>query len=421
MLRWLFQISLLFIFLLVQQPKLFAVDAGTQSYKVGPGDTWAALALRSGTSPAYLMESMGTINAQQQPVIGSMISLREDIVVNGLLIRPLSGGILMTAAKAGRSAWETALQNNLQHPYAPVLYAPVFLPVGNKPPQELPPGVETLAIADYPAQPGQALAIQATLPSNMDIQLSLDNHIWAAYRNGERIIALGATGAFFPAGSHELRIQVEQHPLWVQPWLFEDKDWTYDQVSFAANAANELEAIEAEREKLQQIWTQITPEPLWPATFTWPLQEYVELTSHYGARRSVNGGPYDTYHEGTDFSAYRGTPVLAPAGGRVVLAEPLIVRGGAVILDHGLGIHTGYYHLSEINVSPGDIVKAGEPLGEVGTTGRSTGNHLHWDLLVGTTWVDPEIWINRNLAGWIRNGWGTDFPYQDLLDVPNKP
>ena len=200
-----------------------------------------------------------------------------------------------------------------------------------------------------PARPGQALALQARSQPDIRTQISLDGKLWNTYRNGDRLLALGATGAFFGAGTPELRIQVEQHPLWVQPWLFEDKDWYYDQVSFAATAANEQEAIQMERERLQQIWEQVTPEPLWSSTFTWPLQEYVELTSHYGARRSVNGGPYDTYHEGTDFSAYRGTPVYAPAGGRVALAESLVVRGGAVILDHGLGIHTGYYHLSEVS------------------------------------------------------------------------
>jgi murein DD-endopeptidase MepM/ murein hydrolase activator NlpD len=147
-----------------------------------------------------------------------------------------------------------------------------------------------------------------------------------------------------------------------------------------------------------------------------PIQDFVEISSHYGARRSINGGPYDTYHEGTDFSAYRGSPVLAPASGIVSLAETLPVRGGSVILDHGLGIHTGYYHLSQINVEVGQHVNSGDLLGEVGTTGRSTGNHLHWDLLIGTNWIDAEQWVDSNLASGIRYHLTGPFPVSTTIE-----
>lgn len=90
------------------------------------------------------------------------------------------------------------------------------------------------------------------------------------------------------------------------------------------------------------------------------------MSANYGARRSYNGGPYPTYHEGVDFSAYAGTPVMAPAAGTVALAEPLTVRGGAVILDHGLGVYTGYYHLSAIHATVGQQVQPGDVLGEAG-------------------------------------------------------
>jgi murein DD-endopeptidase MepM/ murein hydrolase activator NlpD len=97
----------------------------------------------------------------------------------------------------------------------------------------------------------------------------------------------------------------------------------------------------------------------------------------------------------------------------VVVAEPLYVRGGAVIIDHGLGIYTGFYHMSTVLVMPGEVVQPGQTIGAVGTTGLSTGNHLHWDLLVNGVWVDAQAWLAQDMACWVLAAWGracTDTP-----------
>ena len=77
----------------------------------------------------------------------------------------------------------------------------------------------------------------------------------------------------------------------------------------------------------------------------------------------------------------------------MVLAEPLQVRGNAVLIDHGGGVFSGYWHLTDITVSAGQAVQAGDLLGHVGTTGLSTGNHLHWELRVNGFAVDPMQWL----------------------------
>lgn len=205
----------------------------------------------------------------------------------------------------------------------------------------------------------------------------------------------------------ELLIIPDGAPAWSQPWLFKDNEWEYQQLTLTGTAAQiDQESIQQERERLFQLWAQVSSAPQWTDPFQFPITDYLEISSPYGARRSYNGGPYRTYHEGLDFSAYGGTQVYAPAGGTVILAEMLYVRGGAVILDHGLGIYTGYYHMSGIAVQAGQTVLPGDPLGEVGTTGLSTGNHLHWDLLVAATWVDPAAWTEQDMACWILTGLG---------------
>lgn len=157
------------------------------------------------------------------------------------------------------------------------------------------------------------------------------------------------------------------------------------------------EIQQAEEEKVYAVWSQLSPTLHWSDTFIWPVDAEYPTTSPYGTRRSYNSGPVASYHAGQDFGAPEGAIVFAPASGTVALAEPLNVRGNAVILDHGRGIFTGYWHLSEIMVSPGQQVQAGDVLGLVGTTGLSTGAHLHWELRIYTIAVNPMQFLEEPL------------------------
>ncbi|MFY9551076.1 MAG: M23 family metallopeptidase, partial [Thermoanaerobaculia bacterium] len=94
-------------------------------------------------------------------------------------------------------------------------------------------------------------------------------------------------------------------------------------------------------------------------------------------------------HDGVDMAAEQGDPIEAPAPARVALAEDLYFSGGTVILDHGGGLFTTYFHLSAIEVQPGAIVAAGQRLGAVGATGRATGPHLHWGARLHRARVNP--------------------------------
>jgi murein DD-endopeptidase MepM/ murein hydrolase activator NlpD len=119
------------------------------------------------------------------------------------------------------------------------------------------------------------------------------------------------------------------------------------------------------------------------------------IISPFGTIRSYNGGPFDRFHSGTDFAGAPGTPVLATAPGRVVLAEMLSIRGGATVIDHGWGVFTGYWHQAQQYVQPGDMVTTGQVIGTIGSTGRVTGAHLHWELWVGGVPVDPMQWVRQ--------------------------
>ncbi len=152
----------------------------------------------------------------------------------------------------------------------------------------------------------------------------------------------------------------------------------------------EPEVNDTETTLLMQIYGQSTPQRYWDGALEMPLNG--TTTSPFGALRSYNGGVFIGRHTGQDLFARASTPVKASAPGRVVLAEELDIHGKMVIVDHGWGVFTGYCHFSEIQVQPGQMVHTGDVLGLSGNTGRSSGPHLHWELAVGGTWVDPLSW-----------------------------
>lgn len=127
----------------------------------------------------------------------------------------------------------------------------------------------------------------------------------------------------------------------------------------------------------------------------------MEPTSHYGPRRSRRGGVMKA-HNGADFRAAAGTPVYAPADGTVVVATRHSGYGNTVMLDHGHGIYTLHAHLSGNNVRAGDYIRAGQKIGAAGSSGRSTGPHLHYEVILrdsgGTpVTINPEKFDNRDL------------------------
>ncbi|MFN3368653.1 MAG: peptidoglycan DD-metalloendopeptidase family protein [Thermus sp.] len=143
--------------------------------------------------------------------------------------------------------------------------------------------------------------------------------------------------------------------------------------------------LKAEREKV--VGACPREGPLTFSRFLKPL-EGGRITSAFGTRRRY-GTLFTSYHEGLDFAAPEGTPVRAVAEGVVVLSERLRVRGEAVVLSHGMGLCTGYWHLAERRVRVGERVRGGQVVGLLGSTGLSTGPHLHLEVRLFGIPVDP--------------------------------
>ena len=129
-----------------------------------------------------------------------------------------------------------------------------------------------------------------------------------------------------------------------------------------------------------------------PSTFALDLPATGRLSARFGQRRVLNGIE-SAPHAGLDVAIGSGTPVRAAAAGHVIVTGDYFYAGQSVFVDHGQGFITLYIHLSRIDVKAGDTVARGAPLGLSGATGRVTGPHLHWSVLLNGVYVDPELFL----------------------------
>ena len=155
--------------------------------------------------------------------------------------------------------------------------------------------------------------------------------------------------------------------------------------------AREVEAAEIALLSAAATW--FAPERAWDDSLSLPAAD--NMNAFFGTLRSYNGSPFDRYHSGVDFAGATGTSVFSAAAGKVVMVERLQIRGNTVLIDHGWGVYTVYAHLNEALTQAGAQVAAGEIIGTIGNTGRSTGPHLHWEVWVNGVNVDPLQWVNE--------------------------
>jgi murein DD-endopeptidase MepM/ murein hydrolase activator NlpD len=144
---------------------------------------------------------------------------------------------------------------------------------------------------------------------------------------------------------------------------------------------------------LPVLYAGVTPRK-WTDGWFAPLPPPLAVTGYFGEQRSFNGGPVGGHHGGTDLGAEARTPVFATNDGVVAMSGLYAVRGNIVAIDHGSGVFSLYGHLRERVVQVGDKVTKGQVIGYVGSTGQSTGPHLHWEMAVGGILVDGLRWLD---------------------------
>tara|TARA_B100001142_G_scaffold138624_1_gene140171 strand:+ start:12869 stop:13891 length:1023 start_codon:yes stop_codon:yes gene_type:complete len=159
--------------------------------------------------------------------------------------------------------------------------------------------------------------------------------------------------------------------------------------SFSKESVKEDAEIRAETSALFSVGN------YWRGAFTMPCEG--EISTMFGVGRSYNNQPVSSFHLGLDIAADQYTKINAPAKGiiKLVVASPL--RGLMVYVDHGLGVQSSFSHLDSVFVKAGDVVTRGTLLGTVGSSGASTGPHLHWEVSVWDIYTDPFVWTTTSL------------------------
>ncbi len=343
-----------------------------------------------------------TINREYIPAVGQQLALQIDSGVNEakeLTGRPYivqeGETLLELAASQNVPVSHLAYLNDLT--FSPGLFPGQKLRIpGDEPYVDLPGEWTAIRIEPESAKQGDTITIFVEnlldgMPAGHFAEQILT---FAPYAGG--YVALVGVDAFLPAGRYPIEIGGHGERPWYpfeQEITVVDSGFPDQNISVPQELDALLEpAVRANEDAfLSTIYKSYSEEKQWNGQFQVPVTDTL-ITAPYGGGRSYNEGPISIYHTGTDFNGDIGTSILAAADGMVIFNDYLDLRGNTVIVDHGWGVMSGYYHLSESFVKTGQKVEAGQAIGAGGNTGLSTGPHLHWELRIMDVPVDGMRW-----------------------------
>lgn len=248
-------------------------------------------------------------------------------------------------------------------------------------------------IAPQAPQQGDTISVMVTTDDPNSIpSVTVEQKDYPLFENNGKYRAFIPTSPLHPPGKMNLRVQGDNQTSNIGVWL-KNRNFPIQRIWLSGKASRP--ATQLELDQVAEFKKLVTPEKFWQGSFVRPNASRV--STGFGIRRYYNGEfAHDYYHKGVDYAGGYGSPVVAPAAGKIRLVgkenEGFHVHGNVIGIDHGQGVLSIFMHLQDINVAVGTMVQAGEQVGTIGSTGASTGPHLHWGLYVNEVAVDPVPW-----------------------------
>lgn len=259
--------------------------------------------------------------------------------------------------------------------------------------------VRSFALSALSTDPGEMLVLHAFGFSENEA-ITVQNPLGPApvfYPSEDGMVALMPVHYSTKPGTYTLRLTGggldESFPLTIQNKQFITEHFTIDQ-SIADETVENQAANNEYFAKVQPLKSTGDPAVYWEGNFLQPVEG--RITSEFGHTRYYNNSTEPERHGGIDLACPLGTPVAAANSGRVLFSEYIALTGNTILIEHGLGLKTMYYHMDSRLVEAGEMVKKGDIIGKVGTTGFSTGPHLHFSALIGSTYINPWTLIAKD-------------------------
>jgi murein DD-endopeptidase MepM/ murein hydrolase activator NlpD len=241
-------------------------------------------------------------------------------------------------------------------------------------------------------QQGDTISVIVETESSVPPSVTANEINYPVFPNNGKYRAFIPTSPLNAAGEIPVLVKGDNRTSNIGVWL-KTKAFPVQRIWLSGNASRPATQLELDR--VQAFKALVTPEKFWQGAFVRPNAS--RISSGFGIRRYYNDVfANDYYHKGVDYAGATGSPVVAPAAGKIRLvgkeSEGFHVHGNVVGIDHGQGVVSIFMHLQDISVTEGTMVKAGQQIGTIGSTGASTGPHLHWGLYVNQVAVDPVPW-----------------------------
>ncbi|NMB56066.1 MAG: peptidoglycan DD-metalloendopeptidase family protein [Leptolinea sp.] len=385
-------------------PGLEGVTGNLTAEVIPLGSTLDGLSIQH-QFPISMLTKLNKITSPQEIFAGSSLILpvSDQASLRNVQILRSGEALSETSVRINLNPWIVAIQNNLDETWQAIPSRPLYYSSSapdNNQPNSILPNLKNLQFDELPLTQGHTVEITASGEPGLQVSGHLNGYTLHFFSTQDgRYLALQGIYAMTEPGLVNFDMTINKADSesysFSQRILVQSGYYPEDPMLSVDPATIDPAVVKPEEDQIRKLASQVTPQQLWSGKFRDPVDEPICYKSTFGNRRAYNGGPYSSFHAGLDYGVCANLNIYAPAAGVVVFAGPLTVRGNSTIIDHGLGVFTGYWHQSEIKVNVGEHVEPGQLIGLIGDTGRVTGPHLHWEIWVNGAQVNPIQWLEK--------------------------